>query len=115
MKKSNLRAGMLIETRAGKQYFLLPYNGKSDTLYAYDLEKVTSKTNTDIWCENLIHKYKDADMDIVKVFYVESFNQILDSESSPTFNLLWTRPSEAELMECLAEIVLQLQEVLTLF
>ena len=112
MKKYNLKPGMILETRKGEKLFILPYNGLSDNLYAFNVENA-SQVNLNIWSDSLLHKFNDPDLDTVKVYALESFRDILIDEPYQA-KLLWQRPDEVELKAHLEDLLRQVQEVLEL-
>lgn len=112
MKKYNLKSGMVLETRKGRKLLILPFSGTSESLYAFDTEN-SSQVNLNIWDDNLLHKFSDTSMDIVKVYALESFRDILIDEPYQA-KLIWERPSDAELKAYLEELLVKVQGVLEL-
>lgn len=112
MKKYNLRSGMILETRKGRKLFILPFSGTSESLYAFDTEN-SSQVNLNIWDDNLLHKFNDPGMDVIKVYALDSFRDILIDEPYEA-KLIWERPSEAELKSYLEELLIKVQGVLEL-
>ena len=46
MKKNNLKAGMVLITRGGESFLVLPYSGTSSNLYAFNT-KNSNQVNLD--------------------------------------------------------------------
>jgi hypothetical protein len=113
MKKSNLKAGMVLVTRNEETYIVLPYSGLTSSLYAFNT-KNSSQVNLDVWDENLLNRYDNQAMDVLEVRAIKSFRDLISGEITEVTSL-WKRPSDAQLKAELEELLAQIQEVLTLF
>ena len=113
MKKSNLKAGMVLVTRNEESFIVLPYSGLSGSLYAFNT-KNSSQVNLDIWNENLLNKYDNESMDVLEVRAVKSFRDLVSGEITEVTSL-WKRPSDAQLKAELEDLLVKIQEILTLF
>lgn len=110
MKKNNLNVGMVLITRSGESFLVLPYSGTSLSLYAYNT-KNSSQVNLDIWDDNLLNKYEDVTMDVVEVQAIKYFRELVSGEITEVTSL-WKRPSEAQLKLELENLLRQVQEIL---
>ena len=113
MKKNNLKAGMVLITRGGESFLVLPYSGTSTNLYAYNT-KNSSQVNLDIWDENLFNRFENPDMDVVEVQAIKYFRELVSGEVTEVTSL-WKRPSEAQLKLELENLLKQVQSILGFF
>lgn len=113
MQKDNLKAGMVLETRCGIKFLLMPYSGMTNTLYAYDMTNYKDRVSLDVWSDSLIHKFLDT-MDIVNIFAIDNFREYLAS-GSINLGLVWSRPSREELEQYLGSLVQELKGILDLY
>ena len=76
MKKNNLKAGMILITRGGESFLVLPYSGTSSNLYAFNT-KNSNQVNLDIWDDNLLNKFENTAMDVIEIQAIKSFTTVL--------------------------------------
>ena len=110
MKKSNLKAGMVLITRNRESFLVLPYSGTSSSLYAFNT-KNNSQINLDIWNEHLLNKYENKDMDVVEIQAIKQFRELLSGEITEVATL-WKRPTDAQLKQELEKLLNQVQNIL---
>ena len=113
MKKSNLKAGMVLVTRNEETYIVLPYSGLTSSLYAFNT-KNSSQVNLDVWDENLLNRYDNQAMDVLEVRAIKSFRDLVSGEITEVTSL-WKRPSEAQLKLELENLLKQVQSILGFF
>ena len=113
MKKSNLKAGMVLVTRNEETYIVLPYSGLTSSLYAFNT-KNSSQVNLDVWDENLLNRYDNGAMDVVEIRAIKSFRDLVSGEITEVTSL-WKRPSEAQLKLELEQLLKQVQAILGFF
>ena len=113
MKKSNLKAGMVLVTRNEETYIVLPYSGLTSSLYAFNT-KNSSQVNLDVWDENLLNRYDNQAMDVLEVRAIKSFRDLISGEITEVTSL-WKRPSEAQLKLELENLLKQVQSILGFF
>lgn len=105
MKKSELKTGMIVETREGKEYVVFidvcktryvseNYNGNDSVL-----------VNNNIWLslddyeDNMLHSGKNNSFDIIKVYIPNHPYSFIDtSYEKSQRNLIWKRIEEAKEM-----------------
>ena len=91
MKKSDLKTGMLAESRNGRYYLILVIDG--ETVFA----NTTRKTSSDAYREDLTNKH-DSSFDIMRVYgpHGKTIDELI---STPTIyrNLIWQREEPKEM------------------
>ena len=113
MKKNNLKAGMVLITRGGESFLVLPYSGTSSNLYAIK-KKNSNQVNLDIWDDNLFNKFENTSMDVIEIQAIKSFRELVSGEITEVMSL-WKRPSEAQLKLELEQLLKQVQAILGFF
>lgn len=113
MKKNNLKAGMVLITRGGESFLVLPYSGTSSNLYAFNT-KNSNQVNLDIWDDNLFNKFENTSMDVIEIQAIKSFRELVSGEITEAMSL-WKRPSEAQLKLELEQLLKQVQAILGFF
>lgn len=112
MKLSDIKVGMILETREGNKFLVLPFNGVKDDLYGY-----CTKTNTRVtisrWNEYLFNRCGLVDDDIVKVYALKEFTTLLSGEGG-TSTLIWERPTTTDIKKYVEEMILQMENILHL-
>ena len=92
MKKSDLKPGMVIETREGNKALVIEVNGK---LY-YTKWRMHNNISK-YYNEDLTNKFSDLDIDkVYKISQPSPLSTLLD-DTDLNLTLLWERPKEVEL------------------
>lgn len=119
MNKSDLKTGMLVQTRNGKWFFVIKdmVNEAGKDILVYLSYTMREYMNLNRYCENLIHPSEDYSIDKVANckfsidFFMKQPTNEKHVESLEGFKIIWDRNKKSKEKE-LENLILQLSQQL---